>query len=565
MAVIYIDEEKGIDAPDTQGSETAPFKSLAQAYLLHGADNEYKVKKKDDEEFKPAAKAAMKKAVAYSEQQRKKKEAAAKRADKEAAEQAALEATLEAAKNIKISEDPALPKAVKINIQETDPKVIGQLRKSKDEPAEGVIRVCVQGRVQRVAKQGGLVFVVLRRGLHYMQCLLSGELTKTYDVLTLARETAMEITGELWEVPAGLRAPLNRELHADYFRIVAKAPGGDDAFTNRVPEDGDPAHSSMLDLRHLTLRHEKPATVMFVRDVLEGAFNKAYRELDITKVSPPALVQTQVEGGSTLFSFDYYGEASYLTQSSQLYLETCLPSLGDVYCIEKSFRAEKSLTRRHLSEYTHIEAELDFINFDDLLSHLEHIICRVIDLVLENPTAAAAIEKYHPEFKKPQRPFMRMRYSDAIDWLREKGIKNTEGTDHVFGDDIAEAAERKMTDEIGRPILLTHFPVEIKAFYMQKEEADPRVTESVDVLMPGVGEVVGGSMRIWDLEELMAAYKREGIDPAAYFWYVDQRKYGSTPHGGYGLGTERLLAWLLKLWTVREACLYPRFMGRCTP
>jgi asparaginyl-tRNA synthetase len=349
MAVIYIDEEKGVDAPDTQGSETAPFKSLSQAYLEHGADNEYKVKKKDDEEYKPAAKAAMKKAVSYADQQRKKKEAAAKRADKEAADKAALEAALEAAKNIKISEDPALPKAVKINLHETDSKIIGQLRKSKDEPAEGVVRVCVQGRVQRVAKQGGLVFVVLRRGLHYMQCLLSGELTKTYDALTLARETAMEITGELWEVPAGLHAPLNRELHADYFSIVSKAPGGDDAFTNRVPEDGDPSHSSMLDLRHLTLRHEKPATVMFVRDVLEGAFHKAYRELEITKVSPPALVQTQVEGGSTLFSFDYYGETSYLTQSSQLYLETCLPSLGDVYCIEKSFRAEKSLTRRHVS------------------------------------------------------------------------------------------------------------------------------------------------------------------------------------------------------------------------
>lgn len=350
MAVIYVDEERGVDSPDTQGSQDAPYKSLGQAYLQHGAESEYQVKKKDDEEWKPAAKAAMKKAVSYADQQRRKREAAAKRADKDAADKAALDAALEAAKNIKISEDPALPKPVRINLQETDPKIIGTLRKNKDESPEGVVRVSVQGRVQRVAKQGGLVFVILRRGLNYMQCLLSGELTKTYDALTLARETSLEIIGELWEVPAGAHAPLNRELHADFFRIIAKAPGGDDAITNRVPDDAD--QSMLLDQRHLALRSEKPATVMKVRDILEGAFHTAYKELDITKVSPPALVQTQVEGGSTLFKFDYYGETSYLTQSSQLYLETCLPALGDVYCIEKSFRAEKSLTRRHVSPFS---------------------------------------------------------------------------------------------------------------------------------------------------------------------------------------------------------------------
>ena len=137
------------------------------------------------------------------------------------------------------------------------------------------------------------------------------------------------------------------ELRADYFRIIAKAPGGEDAFTNRVPENGDP--TTLLNLRHLTLRQDKASAIMFVRDALESAFHTCYKELGLTKVSPPALVQTQVEGGSTLFSLDYYGETAYLTQSSQLYLETLLPCLGDVYCIEKSFRAEKSLTRRHVS------------------------------------------------------------------------------------------------------------------------------------------------------------------------------------------------------------------------
>jgi asparaginyl-tRNA synthetase len=209
---------------------------------------------------------------------------------------------------------------------------------------------------------------------------------------------------------------------------------------------------------------------------------------------------------------------------------------------------------------------LDFITFDDLLGHLERIITRVIDITLEDPIAAEAVKKYNPDFTKPTLPFMRMRYTDAIDWLVKHGIKNEEGEDHKFGDDIAEAAERKMTDAINRPIFLTHFPVcfpcpiqkltsqaPLKSFYMPRAEDDNRVTESVDVLMPGVGriithikakltlsgEVVGGSMRSWDWEELMAGYKREGIDPAPYFWYTDQRKYGSTPHGGYGLGLER--------------------------
>lgn len=344
--MIYVDEVGGSDSSATDGSEPSPFQSLAGAYLRFGTDHEYVVKKKDDEEYKPAAKSALKKAASYVEVQRKKQAAALKRAEQEAEDQATLLATLEQAKQIKITEDTSLPEAVLTCLSETDPKIIGPLRKNTDSSPHGC-RLKVQGRVFRVAKQGGIIFVTLRRGLDYMQCLLSGQLARTYDALTLVRETTMEISGELWEVPPGLHAPLDREMRADFFRIIAKAPGGPDAFTNRVPKDGDP--STLLNLRHLALRHEKPSAVMFVRDILEASFHTAYKELRIKKVSPPALVQTQVEGGATLFSFDYYGEPAYLTQSSQLYLETLLPALGDVFSIEKSFRAEKSLTRRHVS------------------------------------------------------------------------------------------------------------------------------------------------------------------------------------------------------------------------
>jgi asparaginyl-tRNA synthetase len=194
----------------------------------------------------------------------------------------------------------------------------------------------------------------------------------------------------------------------------------------------------------------------------------------------------------------------------------------------QSFRAEKSLTRRHLSEYTHIEGELDFISFDDLLDHLETLICSVLKKLMSDPEIAAIIAKLNPSFQLPSQPFLRMRYSDAIDWLNEHDILNEDYNPpqkHQFGDDIAEAAERKMTDIINKPIFLTHFPVAIKAFYMQKDAEDPRVTESMDVLMPGVGEIVGGSMRMWDYDELLAAYKREGIDPEPYYWYTDQRRY----------------------------------------
>ncbi|GAM86532.1 hypothetical protein ANO11243_045460 [Dothideomycetidae sp. 11243] len=579
---IYIDEEIGSDAPGNSGTEEKPFKTLPVAFVQHGDSVEYLVRKREatpgkdgapeevTAEWRPAAKAAMKKAVNFAETQKKKAAKEKEMAVRLQKEQEDRNRALEEAKKIVITEDTSLPKALRIKLDEVDPKKVKLGRGDRPQevdynsPDRGT-RVRVFGRVHRERKQKDILFVTLRDGYGFMQCVLTGPLAKTYDAVTLTRETSMEILGELWEVPAGAHAPLNRELHADFFRIVpyGKAPGGDEAITNKVQAGGDV--QTLLDQRHLLLRGETASAVMFVRDAIESAFHQTYREIRCRKVSPPALVQTQVEGGATLFKFDYYGETSFLTQSSQLYLETCLPSMGDVYCIEKSFRAEKSLTRRHLSEYTHVEAELDFITFDDLLEHIEHVTCRVIEIALADPIIAKYIYDLNPDFKMPERPFKRMRYSDAIDWLVENDIPNEEGQPHKFGDDIAEAAERRMTDIINRPILLTHFPVEIKAFYMQKDKQDKRVTESVDVLMPGVGEIVGGSMRMDDFEELMGAYAREGIDPKPYYWYTDQRRYGSSPHGGYGLGLERFLAWLCKQHTVRDCCLYPRYMGRCTP
>ena len=366
--------------------------------------------------------------------------------------------------------------------------------------------------------------MTLRDGYGMLQCVLAGRLTQTYDAMTLTLETSIEICGEMWEVPPKQHAPDDRELHADFFRVIGKAVGDQDAISTRISPDADP--QTLLDNRHLVLRGEIASSVLRVRAAVLRAFRRTYEEIkpSCLEVTPPSMVQTQVEGGATLFSFDYYGQKAYLTQSSQLYLETCLPSLGNVFCVAPSFRAEKSLTRRHLSEYTHIEAELDFVEFEDLLDHLELVISRIIEILFADAQIAGMVRELNRDFKIPERPFLRMRYSEAIDWLVEHEITNENGRAHQFGDDIAEAAERKMTDIINRPILLTHFPTEVKAFYMKRDSKDPRVTESVDVLMPGVGEIVGGSMRMEDYDELMKGYQREGIDPGPYYWYTDQRR-----------------------------------------
>lgn len=545
---LYTSEKRGNDETG-DGSEKNPFKTILQAMKHAGKEPfpQIYVDSKDEKAeslFEPAAKSQLKKIQKIWQSKVQKAAKDSKREEEDAIKR---EQNMEDAKKIVIAEDPTWTAAKRIRIN------AGVENRG--------IRVKIDGWVHRLRRQGkGLMFITLRDGYGFLQCVLSNQLCQTFDAIRLSTESSVTLYGTLQEVPEGKTAPGGHEMNVDYWELIGLAPAG--GADNLLNEEAHP--DVQLDNRHMMIRGENTSKILKMRSAVMQAFRAHYFDRGYTEVTPPTLVQTQVEGGSTLFKFDYFGEEAYLTQSSQLYLETCMPSLGDVFCIAQSYRAEQSRTRRHLSEYSHVEAERAFISFNDLLDSLEDLVCDVVDRILKSPFADI-VKELNPDFKAPKRPFRRMDYADAIVWLKENNVTKDDGTFYEFGEDIPEAPERKMTDTINEPIMLCRFPAGIKAFYMAKCPENELLTESVDVLLPGVGEIVGGSMREKDNEKLLAAYKKEGIDAAPYYWYTDQRVFGTTSHGGYGLGLERYLCWLLNRYHIREVCLYPRFLQRCRP
>jgi asparaginyl-tRNA synthetase len=368
----------------------------------------------------------------------------------------------------------------------------------------------------------------------------------------LTQESSIEITGV---VAADDRAPGGYELKVTKLEALQIAP--------EYPI-GKKEHGAdfLLNHRHLWLRSRRQHAIMRIRSELIRAIHDYYYNRGYTQIDSPILTPAAAEGTSTLFETEYFGQTAYLSQSGQLYLEPAAAAFGKVYCFGPTFRAEKSKTRRHLTEFWMVEPEVAWMKFDGLLDLCEDFVCEIIAQVLDRCGEDFKRLERDTSLIEPatQRPYPRVDYGDAVAKLKELG------QDIDFGDDFGADDETVLTKLYDRPFLVTRFPAAIKAFYMEPDPDDPVRALAVDVLAPeGYGEIIGGSERANSYEHLELKVAEHELPREAYEWYLDVRKYGSFPHSGFGMGIERVVAWLCGLHHLRETIPYPRMINRLYP
>lgn len=427
-----------------------------------------------------------------------------------------------------------------------------QISEAKQHVGE-VVRI--GGWLYNRRSSGKIVFLILRDGSGLMQCVGSAADLGPEAVglaANLPQESSLWVEGT---VRADARAPGGYELTLTGFEVIqAAAPD----YPLTLKEHGV---EFLMDNRHLWLRTPRQAAIMRVRAEVIRAAREHLDAQGFTLVDAPVLTPAACEGTSTLFDTDYFGETAYLTQSGQLYNEAAAMALGKVYCFGPSFRAEKSKTRRHLIEFWMLEPEMAFVDQEENMVVQEELICAVVEAVLRNRADDLALLERDPApLQAVRAPLPRLRYDDALEVLRSKGLELT------WGDDLGAPHETALAEEYDRPVFVTHYPAEAKAFYMQPDPERPEVVACADLLAPeGYGEIIGGSQRIHDPELLEQRVREIGLPIEAYQWYIDLRKYGTVPHSGFGLGIERTVAWLCKLAHVREASPFPRLLNRIYP
>jgi asparaginyl-tRNA synthetase len=410
-------------------------------------------------------------------------------------------------------------------------------------------KVAVRGWVYRKREGKELIFLLVRDSTGFIQCTIKKSSPAWNEAERLTIESSLMLEGT---AKPDKRAPGGYEISADSISIIGLA--------ELFPITKDKSEQFIRDVRHLWLRSRRMNLVMKIRaDVLEFARN-FFKSQDFTEVSPPMFISAAVEGGSTLFGLKYFDQNLYLTQSSQLYLEILIYSLEKVYCIAPSFRAEKSRTIRHLTEYWHIEGEWPFADMNDLMRFQETLMAHICQQTADRgKRELAELGVDISKLASVKTPFPKITYTEAVELLRKKGAKLK------WGDDFGYEDEKTLADEFRKPFFVYDYPTAIKAFYCKTHRDRPEVAMSVDMLVPRIGEVSTGGAREEDKEVLIKRIREMGLKEKDYDWYLDLRRYGTVPHVGFGLGLERLLTWMLDLENVIDAIPFPRTTRRFYP
>ncbi|HLG20099.1 MAG TPA: asparagine--tRNA ligase [Bdellovibrionota bacterium] len=414
--------------------------------------------------------------------------------------------------------------------------------------------VRMRGWLHNKRSSGPIQFLQLRDGYGVIQCVAvkselgEEEFTKAEK---LTQESSFAVTGV---VRADKRSPIGYEISVRSIEIYS--------LSHEYPiSPKDHGVAFLMEHRHLWLRSKRQHAILRIRSEIVKAIRDYFDANQFTLLDAPIFTPAACEGTSTLFETDYFGDKAYLTQSGQLYMEAGAMAFGKVYCFGPTFRAEKSKTRRHLTEFWMVEPEMAFFDLEADMNLAEDFVVSIVSRVLADRAEELKIlERDTQLLEAVRKPFPRVPYGDAVKVLKKAGAQVE------WGDDFGGDEETLLTKQFDRPIVVHRFPLANKAFYMKEDPADPRLSLSMDVLAPeGYGEIIGGGQREESLEKLEKRIKEHGLPRSAFEWYLDLRRYGSVPHAGFGLGLERTVAWICGLHHVRETIPFPRMMERITP
>jgi asparaginyl-tRNA synthetase len=410
----------------------------------------------------------------------------------------------------------------------------------------------IRGWVYRKRESKGVIFLIIRDAEGIVQCVVKKNSKEFEKAKKLTIESSVIIKGKVYKEK---RSPSGYEMGIEKLEIVNLA--------ERFPITKDQSAELLLDLRHLWIRSRRMNAIFRVRHTVLGAIHKFFRDRGYYEFHPPIFQPIQCEGGSTLFEVKYFDDITYLSQSWQLYAEAAVFALERVYDIAPSFRAERSKTSRHLTEYWHAEMEAAWMDLKEVIKIAKQEIKFIIREVLKHNRKE--LEFLGQDVKKlekiSKKRFPTITYDQALEILRKK-----EGMRVPWGKDLRTIEEDRLMKHFDTPVVVTHYPKKVRGFYQPVDPKNPKVCLSFDMLAPeGYGELIGGSQRDTNLKDLIKYLKAQGEDPKKYNWYLDLRRYGSVPHSGYGLGVERLISWLCKLDNIKDAIPFPRTMVRFKP